>query len=321
MSFSMALASGGAPPAAIEIGSQRVSAVSLDLRASGPVVTAHASELLPDAAVVPSLTAENIRDRPAVAAAVARVLDQVGRPRRVGLVVPDPIAKVSLVRFERVAARAAELDQLIRWQVRKAAPFAIDEAQVSHVDGARTDEGQEFVVTVARRAVIAEYESVCAEAGAHAGIVDLSTFNVANVVLAGQRPPAGDWLLVNLAADWASIAIMRGAHLIFFRSRGADGDGGTLVDLAHQTSMYYEDRLHGQGFDTALVCGAALAAGRHAADVEELFTSLEARLGMALTTVDPASAATVADRAALAPDLLESIAPLVGLLVRDREAA
>ena len=61
------------------------------------------------------------------------MLERVGRPRRIGLIVPDPIAKVSLVRFEKVPARAQDLDQLIRWQVRKAAPFAIEDAQVSYV--------------------------------------------------------------------------------------------------------------------------------------------------------------------------------------------
>ena len=56
---------------------------------------------------MPSLTAANIHDRAAVVAALDRVLERVGRPRRIGLVVPDSVAKVSLVRFEQVPARAA----------------------------------------------------------------------------------------------------------------------------------------------------------------------------------------------------------------------
>ena len=98
---------------------------------------------------------------------------------------PDPVAKVSLVRFEQVPPRAQDLDQLIRWQVRKAAPFPIEEAQVSYVAGLRAADGQEFVVSLARRDVVQEYEALCAAPGAHAGLVDLSTFNVVNAVLAG----------------------------------------------------------------------------------------------------------------------------------------
>jgi Tfp pilus assembly PilM family ATPase len=318
--FSMSLTDAAAPPVAVEIGSQRVSAVALETRAGRAVITAHAVEPLPDGALVPSLTADNLHDRAAVVATLTRVLERVGRPRRIGLVIPDPVAKVSLVRFERVATRTAELDQLIRWQVRKAAPFAIEDAQVSYVAGARTPEGQEFVVSVARRTVIGEYESVCAAAGAHAGIVDLSTFNVVNAVLAGSPAPDADWLLVNVASDWASIAILRGAHVIFFRSRGADGEG-TLADLAHQTAMYYEDRLSGTGLGRVLLCGAAAAGARTAGDVEQLKQSLEERLGTAVETVDPRAAATLTDRITAAPALLDTLAPLVGLLVRDREAA
>ena len=92
---------------------------------------------------------------------------------------------MSLVRFEQVPKRAQDLDQLVRWQVRKSAPFAIEDAQVSYVPGVRASDGQEFIVSLARRDVVREYESLCAEAGAHAGLIDLATFNVINAVLAG----------------------------------------------------------------------------------------------------------------------------------------
>src|SRR5439155_6864258 len=94
------------------------------------------------------------------------------------------VAKVSLVRFEHVPGRAADLDQLVRWQVRKAAPFPIEDAQVSYEPGFKAADGQEFIVSLARRTVVEEYEGLCAEAGAHAGIVDLATFNVINAAIA-----------------------------------------------------------------------------------------------------------------------------------------
>ena len=50
---------------------------------------------------------------------------------------PDTAAKLSLLRFEKVPAKAQDLDQLIRWQVRKAAPFKIEDAQVAWVAGHR----------------------------------------------------------------------------------------------------------------------------------------------------------------------------------------
>ncbi len=307
------------PQAAVELSTHRVSGAAIDVRGGRPVVAAHAMEPLPDGALAPALAARNVVDREAVASALATVLDRLGRPNRIGLVVPDPVAKVSIARFEHVPSRAADLDQLVRWQVRKSAPFAIDEAQVSYTRGLRTGEGQEFVVSVARRDVIEEYESLAAEAGAHAGIVDLSTFNVVNAVLAGSAPPTGDWLLVNVAPDYASIAILRDHDLVFFRNRGADSDV-TLTDLVHQTAMYYEDRLRGGGLGRVFLGGGG-AGLLTPADLDQARRSLEARLSTSVEAVDPREAASLTDRIGATPALLDTLAPLVGLLLRDREAA
>ena len=306
-----------APGVAVEIAAGHVSAAALEWRGRQAVVAAHAAEWLPPDALVPSLTAANTRDRGAVVGALKRVLEQVGSPRRIGLVVPDVIAKVSLVRFEHVPPRAQDLEQLVRWQMRKTAPFPIEEGQVSFVPGVTAADGREFIVAVARRDVVAEYEALCAEAGAHAGLVDLSTFNVINAVLAGGAP-SNDWLLVNIAADYASIGILRGPHLILFRNRAAETEG-TLADLVHQTAMYYEDRLKGGGFARVVLAGAATAGPAQAGDIDDLRRSLEERVAMTVETIDPRAAAAIADRIGATPTLLDTLAPLVGLLLRDRE--
>ena len=315
MSVFASLRRAPAPAAAVELASGRVSAATLEWRGHHAVVAAHATEPLPDGALTPALATANLHDRAAVLGALHRVLERVGWPRRIGLVIPDVAAKVSLVRFEKVPSRVQDLDQLVRWQVRKSAPFDIQEAQVSYEPGIRLPDGQEFIVSLARRAVVEEYESLCAEAGAEVGLVDLATFNVINAVLAGTVPPSTDWLLVNVAGDYTSIALMRGSDLLFFRNRAADADG-TLADLVHQTAMYYEDRLKGSGFVRVLLAGAG---ARQAGDVEQVRRSLEDRLTTPVETVDPRQAASIADRITASPTLLDTLTPLVGLLLRDRD--
>jgi Tfp pilus assembly PilM family ATPase len=309
---------GSMPGVAVELAANRVSAARLEPRPGGMTVVDHAVEMLPDGALVASLTAPNLVDRAPVSAALNRVLDAVGRPRRIGLVVPDPVAKVSLLRFEKVPARAEDLDQLIKWQVRKTVPFPLEEAQVSYVRGDHADRDA-FIVVVARLEIVREYEALCAEAGAHAGILDLSTLNVANAVLAGRTTSLGDWLLVNVAADYASLAILRERNLIFFRTRSADADE-TLEDLVHQSAMYYEDRLQGGGFRHVVLCGQS-AADSYAKDLNRMRRSLEARLGGKIETADAHAAIALPDRIGQDAALLDSLAPLVGLLVRGREAA
>jgi type IV pilus assembly protein PilM len=307
--WSFDLTAAPSPDAAVAIAARHVAAAVIGRRGGQPVVSAYAVEPLAEGAVTPSLSGQNIRDRAVVAGAVGRALEAVGRPRRVGLVVPDAVAKVSLVRFEQVPARSQDLVQLIRWQVRKAAPFPIEEAQVSFSETG----GGEFLVAAARRGVVEEYEGVLAGNGAHAGIVDLSTFNVVNAVLASRGAPTdGDWLLVNVeSGDLASIVLLRGAQVIFFRTRGADADG-TLADLVHQTAMYYEDRLQGAGFTRAVICGSS---------GDDATRGLEQRLSVPVETVDIRAAAALTDRIAAGPALLDALAPLAGLLLRGGEKA
>lgn len=316
----LSFGSPAAPTAAVDIAMNRVAGATVEARGGRLVVTAHAVELLPEGALTPSLTATNLRDRASVAAAVKRILEAIGRPRRVALIVPDPVAKVSLVRLEKVPERAQELDQVVRWQVRKAAPFPLEEAQVSSVPGAIGPDGREFIVSLAKRQIVEEYEGLCQAAGAYAGLVDIATLNVINAVMAAPPGPHADRLLVNVAPDYASIAVLRGHDLILFRSRGADADG-TLADLVHQTAMYYEDRLQGSGFGQVLLCGAAAAQGRHVSDVEQLQRSLEERLQTSVDTVDVRAAVTLADRIVASQALLDTLAPVVGALVREREEA
>lgn len=304
------------PDAAVEISPERVSVATLATRGGSLVVHSHATAPLRSGIVVPSLTARNITDAPAIAAALRAALDRIdGRPRRIALVIPDLAARISLIHFEQVPARREDLDRLVRWQLRKAAPFPIEDACVTYSQGAHASGGTEYITALARREVIREYEGVCEAVGADAGLVDLATLSVLNLFVAGaQSVPAGDWLVVHMRPDYTSLVIMRNEHIIFFRSR-PEGDDETLPDLVHQTAMYHQDRLSGQGFARVLLGGTGRVVG--AIDLARIH--LEERLGLSVEPIDPTQAATLTDRIGTTPDLLDVLAPLVGMLLRTRQ--
>jgi len=304
------------PGAAVEITPARVTAVSVAQEGGAHVVAGHASAGLAPGAVDAALNARNVHDAAALSGAIAGVLDRLSpRPKRVGLVLPDTVAKVSLVRFEKVPARVQDLDQLIRWQVRKAAPFRIEDAQVAWVPGHAFAQGsREFVVTIARRDVIESYEKACAAAGAYAGIVDIASFNLINLMLAARESSPGDWLLVHAAADYATLAVVRGGDVIFFRNR-TTADEGDLADLVHQTTMYHEDRLGGGGFSRIVLAGAT---ARGTEQAEELRRQLEARTGTRAEPAEFGPAIALRDRTSASADLHDTIAPAVGMLLRER---
>ena len=314
------------PSVGVEIAADRVTVVSLAKDGSGWIVAAHGTERLAPGVVTPALNAVNVHDARALSAALRSAFDKLGaRPRRIALVIPDTAAKVSLLRFDKVPA-AADLDQLIRWQVRKAAPFKPEDAQVSWVPGAAiAGGGREYLVTLARRDIIESYMAACADAGAAAGVVDLASLNLINAALAssGEASTGGDWLVVHVSTDYATLAIVRGGEMIFFRTKQLESDGD-LADVVHQTAMYHEDRLAGARFARVVLSGAVAPGGTASAQAVEanatLRRTLEERMGVRVQPLDFRGTAAMRDRISAAPDLLDTLAPAVGVILRERVA-
>jgi Tfp pilus assembly PilM family ATPase len=307
-----------APDVAIEIDHTHVAAARLAWRGTQAIITAHASEPIADGLVMPGLLTPNISDVPALSQIISRTLVQLGgsKPSRVSLIVPDTVAKVSLLRLEKVPAKSADLQEIVRWQIRKSAPFAMEQAVLSISPGARGADGaSEFVVAVSRADVIHQYEQACAMAGVHAGLVDLSTFGVINSILASSAAPSGDWLLVHVTDTYLTLAVVRDSALLFFRNRAENE--GTLSDLIHQTAMYYEDRLSGAGFARVVIAGAARLPG----GADSVRRGLEERLRVNVESVDPRTAAGLQDRIGASAELLDVLSPLVGMLLRERKVA
>lgn len=300
------------PDAAIQIAPECVSVAVLGSRGGEPVVQGYAIEPLAGGTVTASLVGPNIPGRAAVVEALRRALDRVGiRPRRVALVVPDPAVRVSLVRFEQVPARHEDLEQLMRWQIRKSAPFPVEEACLTFDVSTRTAAGTEFVVVLARREAIREYESVCEDAGMHAGLVDVATLSVVNLVLGAQAE--GDWLLIHVQPSYTSVVILRGSDIIFFRN-SAEGEEHGLADMVHQTTMYYQDRLAGEGFARVLLAGV----GRTPGSLEQIRRSFSERISGSIEIIDPTRTAALTDRITASPEIMASLAPVVGVMIRAR---
>jgi Tfp pilus assembly PilM family ATPase len=212
-------------------------------------------------------------------------------------------------------AKAADAEQLIRWQLKKSTPYPIDEGQVTWSKAHELGNGIVVAAVVARRDIVAEYEAVASDVGVHAGLVDLASFNVMNAVIGAGAATAGDWLLVTLAPEGTTLAIGRGADLMFYRHR-ASVDEEPLSALVHQTAMYHEDRLGGTRFSRVWLCGGGV--GREA---DQVRVEINKRLGVPVEAVDVRAAAELGGRITATTEVLDALAAPVGVLVRDRKAA
>ena len=127
---------------------------------------------------------------------------------------------------------------------------------------------------------------------------------------------AGDWLVVHVAPDYATLAIVRDKDLIFFRTRQLE-TYGDLADLVHQTAMYHEDRLGGGQFARVVLSGAAA----RGADAGELAAARPRGAdGREVEALDFRGAAAMRDRITAGAELLDALAPAVGVVLRERVA-
>lgn len=307
------------PPAAVEVSSRSLGVVALAVHGGAPTITGHSIEPLPAGLVTPIMNGVNVHDQAAFTEALKTAVDRiVPRPKRVALILPDTVVKVSMLRFDKATAKPQEFEQLVRWQMRKTVPFRIEEAQLSWAEGAETQGGgREFLVVAARRDIVETYERACDAAGVHAGIIDITSINLVNAVLATMPASRGDWLLVYIAPESATLIVVRDGRVIFYRNRPSEAGVHDMGDLVHQTAMYYEDRLGGRAFARVVLSGASTSG----TDPGQVRRQVEDRLGLRVDALDVRGAVSLRDRIAAGPELLDTIAPAVGVLLRDRPAA
>ncbi len=305
------------PPVAFEIDRDEITMVRVRPRRRGkPTLEAHQSRPVADGAVGASILRPNVGAPEEIARRVRELFETSGtKPGRVSIVLPDNLAKVSIVSLpERPPARR-QLEEILRFRLRRSVPFRLEESVISHQVLPGDGPGIDVLVAVMLRSVVEQYESAFVAAGAVPGLVDLSTlsvFNLCRAAMARAHAEDGrDVALLNCARGYFSLAIARGARLLFFRCKThqtGEDPAAVLAAMSREmaTSLsYYQDRLSGQGVGTVFVRTTSVEAG-----------ALSEMLGRAgldrVVPVDPAASVGLAPGLGLDPEVAQRLAPSVG---------
>ncbi len=274
------------PSVAVEITADRVAAVRLAVDRKGGRMRLAAAESrpLPEGAIDVSLTKPNILDQSAVMQALHDVFVKIGpRDHRVSLLLPDDVARVSLLGFTTLPKTRRELADLVRFRMAKSLPFKPEEAvlDLMVLAGSAPRPGASSASVLAafvHRAILEEYESFLAACGYWPGLVSLSTFELFNLfrpLFAGKRAVDRDSLILNVTGHYLSVVILRDTDIIFYRCKPhlttAEGDSLTDVRRELYTSLaFYQEKLLGRGIGRVFLrcAGLPLAPIREAAGAE-----------------------------------------------------
>jgi hypothetical protein len=176
---------------------------------------------------------------------------------KVGLVLPDTVARVALIPVAEIKARGrAEVEELVRFRLRKVVPFDTREAEVACLfpPGA----GTMAVAAAVSRPVLAEYEEACRSVGLHPGLVELS-----GLALLGAQPGGpGDRLLVNWEEGYLTLILYREGWPLLVRTLVGE-PVASPEEVAREitnTAFYHRERLGGLGIDSATVRSGFLPA-------------------------------------------------------------
>jgi hypothetical protein len=243
------------PLTAIEVRPHAVGVVRFTRSGSGLSLAAAASVDLPPGTLKLSVAEANVADAAAFRQALHGALERAGvlGAGAVGLVLPDPVARVALVPGSEVQARRRkDLEEMIRFRLRKAVPFDIREARVCW-SPVGSGAARHWLVAAIARPVLEGYEGVCASLGLHPGLVELAGLTL----LGAAFPPgtSGDHLLVNWDDGYVSLILSREGAPVLVRTLAGEFASAPeqVAREAQSTVLYYRERLGGAGLAGAVV--------------------------------------------------------------------
>lgn len=230
------------PPIAIEIAWDRISAVRWS-RAGA--VEEFAVEAIPRGAIVPSAVETNIVDAGGVRSAMSTVCSRIhASDEDATLLLPDPVVRVFVQRFEEFPRSPQEAVPMLRWKLKKSVPFEMADTVLSYVQQEAQEDGVDVVTAIARLRVVREFEELLEPVGLRAGVV--SSSSLAALALLEDSHST---LLARVSDQALTTAIVRDGLLCGFRctelpARGAELTPKILLDEIYPIAAYYQDYWH-----------------------------------------------------------------------------
>ena len=239
----------------LDIGSSSVKLVQLREKKGGYALQAFGVSRLPPETIVDGA----LMNSAAVVQAIQElVAEQRVKAKEVAIGVRGHsviIKKISLPRMSQ-----DELDDSIQWEAEQYIPFDVKDVNIDtqiltpQADAA----GQMDVLLVAaKKDMINDYTSVCAEAGLAATVVDVDAFAVQNAYEASYELPPGETVvLINVGASVTNINILASGATTFTRDVTMGGNSFT-EEIQKQLNVSYDEaealKLGGQGETDAVV--------------------------------------------------------------------
>ena len=238
----------------LDIGSSGVKLVQLKERKGGYALQAFGVAPLPPEVIVDGA----LMNSAAIVSAIQElVAAQKVKTKEVAIGVRGHsviIKKISLPRMTQ-----EKLDESIQWEAEQYIPFDVKDVnidtQILTPDGDAAGQ-MDVLLVAAKKDMINDYTSVCAEAGLTATVVDVDAFAVQNAYEANYELGTDTVVLINVGAAVANINILAKGNTTFTRDITMGGNAFT-EEIQKQLNISYDEaealKVGGQGETDAVV--------------------------------------------------------------------
>jgi Tfp pilus assembly PilM family ATPase len=236
-------------------------------------------------AVAPSFERANIKDTAELGEKIREALRRTQPAvREAALLVPESCLKSFILTFDEFPASAEERRELLLWRLKKQMPSLPEDVRLSF-DLLGNGSPQRVFISVARPAVIGEYENMFAAGGLKVRSVGLPTLGLFNLL---DRDREKDVLLANVEEDAVSLlAVLEGEPALYrfkpyLAGPGPNGPSleNSVIKEVAGTLTYLEDR------EKKTVKTLWLRGGL-GADVSALAEAFQKKLSLPVRTLEP----------------------------------
>ena len=239
----------------LDIGSASVKLVQLKEKKGGYQLLAFGTAPLPPEAIVDGA----LMNSAAIVQAIQEVVaQQKVKAKEVAIGVRGHSVIIKKISMPRMSQE--ELDESIQWEAEQYIPFDVKDVNID--TQILTPEGDaagqmDVLLVAAKKDMINDYTSVCAEAGLSATVVDVDAFAVQNAFEANyEAPPEESIVLVNVGAAVTNINIIARGTTAFTRDITMGGNAFT-EEIQKQLNISYDEaealKVGGQGETDAVV--------------------------------------------------------------------
>jgi len=172
--------------AGFEVGQGTLRAAVLRRGGARPGISWAAQVELPPGLLLNSFTEPNITDFPVFVGLVERLFQPAGRRvSGINVALPDHVSRVSILEFDSLQGKKDEVEQMLRWRLKKLLPFEVDQAAMryQYLGKFQANEKNQhrFLVSIIKSDILSQYELAFREAGLKPMVIDLSSFCVWNL--------------------------------------------------------------------------------------------------------------------------------------------